>query len=85
MPHAFVCDAVRTPIGAYGGSLAQVRTDDLAAIPIREILARNPGLDPALIEDVVLGCANQAERQSQRRADGPAPGWPARRGDRHHG
>jgi len=60
MPHAFVCDAIRTPIGAYGGSLASVRTDDLAAIPIRELLARHPGLDPALVDDVVYGCANQA-------------------------
>ena len=57
---AFLCDAVRTPIGRYGGALAQVRADDLAAIPMRALLARNPGLDPALIDDVVYGCANQA-------------------------
>src|SRR5215469_4273335 len=56
----FVCDAVRTPIGRYGGALAKVRTDDLAAIPIRALLARNRKLDPAAIEEVVLGCANQA-------------------------
>src|SRR5580704_16344951 len=55
-----VCDAVRTPIGRYGGALAKVRTDDLAAIPIRALLARNPKLDPAAIDEVVLGCANQA-------------------------
>ncbi len=60
MSEAFICDAVRTPIGRYGGSLASVRTDDLAAIPLRALLARNPGLDPAAIEDVVMGCANQA-------------------------
>jgi 3-oxoadipyl-CoA thiolase len=56
----FVCDAVRTPIGRYGGVLAKVRADDLAAIPIRALLARNRKLDPAAIEEVVLGCANQA-------------------------
>jgi 3-oxoadipyl-CoA thiolase len=56
----FVCDAVRTPIGRYGGALAKVRTDDLAAIPIRALLARNRKLDPAAIDEVVLGCANQA-------------------------
>ncbi len=60
MSEAFICDAIRTPIGRYGGSLASVRTDDLAAIPLRTLLARNPGLDPAAIEDVIMGCANQA-------------------------
>jgi acetyl-CoA acyltransferase len=60
MAQAFLCDAVRTPIGSYGGSLAQVRTDDLAAIPIRALVARNPRLDLSQIDDVVLGCANQA-------------------------
>jgi acetyl-CoA acyltransferase len=57
---AFICDGIRTPIGRYGGSLAPVRTDDLAAIPIAALLARNPLLDPAAIDDVYLGCANQA-------------------------
>ena len=57
---AFICDGVRTPIGRYGGSLASVRTDDLAAIPIAALLARNQLLDPAAIDDVYLGCANQA-------------------------
>lgn len=56
----FICDMVRTPIGRYGGALAEVRTDDLAAIPICELLRRNPRLDPAAIDDVFLGCANQA-------------------------
>jgi acetyl-CoA acyltransferase len=57
---AFICDGVRTAIGRYGGSLASVRTDDLAAIPIATLLARNPRLDPASIDEVYLGCANQA-------------------------
>ncbi|HUA08017.1 MAG TPA: 3-oxoadipyl-CoA thiolase [Candidatus Acidoferrales bacterium] len=57
---AFICDGVRTPIGRYGGSLASVRTDDLAALPIAALLDRNPLLDPSAIDDVYLGCANQA-------------------------
>jgi 3-oxoadipyl-CoA thiolase len=60
MPEAFLCDATRTPVGRYGGSLAMVRTDDLAAIPIRAIVDRNPNLDISTIDDVVYGCANQA-------------------------
>src|SRR6187401_1381412 len=56
----FICDAVRTPIGRYGGALAKVRTDDLAAVPIRALMARNPKVDWAKLEDVVYGCANQA-------------------------
>src|SRR5436190_2717385 len=60
MADAFICDAVRTPIGRYGGALAAVRTDDLAAVPIVALLRRNPSLDPAAIEEVLLGCANQA-------------------------
>jgi 3-oxoadipyl-CoA thiolase len=60
MSEAFICDAVRTPIGRYGGVLAAVRTDDLAALPIAALLKRNPGVDPAAIEEVLLGCANQA-------------------------
>jgi 3-oxoadipyl-CoA thiolase len=57
---AFICDGVRTAIGRYGGSLAAVRTDDLGAVPIAALLARNPLLDPAGIDDVYYGCANQA-------------------------
>jgi 3-oxoadipyl-CoA thiolase len=57
---AFLCDAIRTPVGRYGGALSQVRADDLAAIPMRALLERNPGVDPARIDDVVYGCANQA-------------------------
>jgi len=60
MSEAFVCDAVRTPIGRYGGALAAVRTDDLAALPIAALLRRNPSLDPAAVEELLLGCANQA-------------------------
>ena len=60
MTDAFVCDAIRTPIGRYGGALAAVRADDLAAIPISALVARNPGLDASRIEDLIYGCANQA-------------------------
>jgi len=60
MTEAFICDAVRTPIGRYGGALATVRADDLGAVPIRALLERNPALDPAAVEEVILGCANQA-------------------------
>ncbi|MCW9583139.1 3-oxoadipyl-CoA thiolase [Klebsiella pasteurii] len=60
MRDAFICDGIRTPIGRYGGALASVRADDLAAIPLRELLNRNPKFDPASIDDVILGCANQA-------------------------
>ena len=57
---AFICDAIRTPIGRYGGALAGIRADDLAALPIKALMARNSKLDWALIEDVIYGCANQA-------------------------
>lgn len=60
MSDAFICDYIRTPIGRYAGALAQVRTDDLAAIPLAALLARNPGLNPAAVEEVWMGCANQA-------------------------
>ncbi len=60
MAEAFICDAVRTPIGRYGGALARVRPDDLAAHVIRALIERNPGLDAAAIDDVMMGCANQA-------------------------
>ena len=60
MPDAYICDALRTPFGRYGGSLSSIRTDDLAAHPLRALLDRNPSLDPAAIDDVVFGCANQA-------------------------
>jgi len=57
---AYICDAVRTPIGRYGGVLAQLRTDDLGAVPIRALIARNAGVDWSRVEDVYYGCANQA-------------------------
>ena len=60
MNHAFICDAVRTPIGRYGGMLASVRADDLGALPIRALITRNRQLDPAAIEEVYYGCANQS-------------------------
>lgn len=60
MTDAFICDAIRTPIGRYGGALSPVRADDLAAHPIAALLARNPKVDAATIEDVLYGCANQA-------------------------
>jgi acetyl-CoA C-acetyltransferase len=60
MTDAFICDALRTPFGRYGGALSGVRADDLGAIPMRALLARHPELDPAAIEDVIYGCANQA-------------------------
>ena len=59
-PQAFICDAIRTPIGRYGGALSSVRTDDLGAIPIRALMARNPGVDWEALSDVIYGCANQA-------------------------
>ena len=57
---AFIVDGIRTPIGSFGGSLGPVRGDDLAALVIRQLLDRHPGLDPALVDDVILGCVNQA-------------------------
>ena len=60
METAYICDAIRTPFGRYGGSLASIRTDDLAAIPIAALVARNAGVDWAALEDVIYGCANQA-------------------------
>ncbi len=60
MPEAFICDAIRTPFGRYGGALAAVRTDDLAALPIAALMRRNPGVDWAAVDDVAWGCANQA-------------------------
>ncbi len=60
MADVFICDAIRTPFGRYGGALAMVRTDDLAAIPIRSLVERNPGVDWGALDDVIYGCANQA-------------------------
>ena len=59
-PQAFICDAIRTPFGRYGGALSSVRTDDLGAIPLRALMLRNPNVDWAAVTDVIYGCANQA-------------------------
>src|ERR1044072_4380740 len=78
MEHAFICDAVRTPFGRYGGALAGTRTDDLAAIPLRALLARTPRLDPGAIDDVIYGCVNQAgeDNRSVARVAGLLAGLP---------
>jgi len=60
MTEAYICDAVRTPIGRYGGALAAVRADDLAAVPIRALIDRNAGVDWEAVDDLIYGCANQA-------------------------
>ena len=60
MNQAFICDAIRTPFGRYGGALSSVRTDDLAAIPLMALMARNPKVDWAAVTDVIFGCVNQA-------------------------
>jgi len=60
MKNAFICDAVRTPFGRYGGALSSVRTDDLAALPIKALISRHPSLDWGRVDDVIYGCANQA-------------------------
>src|SRR6188768_3349120 len=60
MNEAFICDAVRTPFGRHGGALASVRTDDLAAVPMRALVERNPDVRWAALDDVIYGCANQA-------------------------
>lgn len=60
MKDVFICDAIRTPVGRYGGSLATIRADDLAAIPLKALMERNPEVDFSTIDDVILGCANQA-------------------------
>ena len=57
---AFICDAIRTPFGRYGGALSSIRTDDLGAIPLKALMARNPGVDWQALDDVIYGCANQA-------------------------
>jgi 3-oxoadipyl-CoA thiolase len=59
-PQAFICDAIRTPFGRYGGALSSVRTDDLAAIPLRALMARNPRVDWQAVSDLIYGCVNQA-------------------------
>src|SRR5580692_1102402 len=60
MNDVFICDAIRTPFGRYAGALASIRADDLAAIPIRALIDRNPNVDWSAVDDVIYGCANQA-------------------------
>jgi acetyl-CoA acyltransferase len=60
MNNAYICDAIRTPFGRYGGALASVRADDLAAIPMKALMERNSTVDWAALDDVIYGCANQA-------------------------
>jgi len=60
METAYICDAIRTPFGRYGGTLASIRTDDLAAIPLKALLERNAGVDWNAVDDVIYGCTNQA-------------------------
>ena len=60
MEEAFLCDGIRTPVGRYGGALSSVRTDDLGAIPLKALMERNPEVDWEAVDDVIMGCANQA-------------------------
>ncbi|WP_439604902.1 beta-ketoacyl synthase N-terminal-like domain-containing protein, partial [Shinella sp.] len=60
MSDAYICDYIRTPIGRFGGSLSSVRADDLGAIPLKALMARNAGIDWEAVDDVIFGCANQA-------------------------
>src|SRR5881396_2720266 len=60
MTEVFICDAVRTPFGRYGGSLSSIRTDDLGALPLKALMERNPSVDWGAVDDVIYGCANQA-------------------------
>ena len=60
MSEVFICDAIRTPFGRYGGALAAIRTDDLAALPLKALMERNPSVDWGAVDDVIYGCANQA-------------------------
>src|ERR1700692_1738039 len=60
MSEVFICDAIRTPFGRYGGALATIRTDDLAALPLKALMERNPGVDWGAVDDVIYGCVNQS-------------------------
>ena len=60
MSDAFICDALRTPFGRYGGALSSIRSDDLAAIPIKALMERNPAVNWAAVDDLIFGCANQS-------------------------
>jgi acetyl-CoA acetyltransferase len=73
--HALICDAIRTPFGRYGGALAPVRADDLAAVPLRALIARNPQVDWSAVDDVILGCASRPARTTATWRAWP-PCWP---------
>src|SRR6202166_3521332 len=60
MSEVFICDAIRTPFGRYAGALSSIRTDDLAALPLKALMERNPGVDWGAVDDVIYGCATQA-------------------------
>jgi acetyl-CoA acyltransferase len=84
---AFICDAIRTPFGRYGGALVSVRTDDLGAIPLRALMERNPkNVDWQAVTDVLYGCANQAgeDNRNVARMSALLAGLPIERGRRHH-
>jgi acetyl-CoA acetyltransferase len=78
MSDAYICDGIRTPIGRYGGILSGIRADDLAAVPLRALLARNPAMDPEAVDDIILGCANQAgeDNRNLARMAGLLAGFP---------
>ena len=85
MKNAYICDYIRTPIGRYGGALSSVRTDDLAAEPIKALMARHKTLDWSALDDVILRQYQPGRRrQSQRSTNGPAAGWPSSRSARNH-
>ena len=69
MGDAFICDAVRTPIGRYAGALSSIRADDLGAVPLRALMERNKGVDWGVLEEVIFGCANQAGEDRPRHRD----------------
>src|SRR5256886_13167706 len=73
MRDVYICDAVRTPIGRFGGSLAKVRADDLAAVPIKALMAKNPKLDWAQVDEGFFGCANQAREDNRNGARNAPP------------
>jgi acetyl-CoA acyltransferase len=82
MAEAFICDYIRTPIGRFGGALAPVRADDLGAVPLKGLMARNAGMDWEAVDDVIYGCANQAGEDNRNvarmslAAGGPAASGP---------
>ena len=80
MTEVYVCDYIRTPIGRFGGALSSVRTDDLAALPIKALMARHPSLDWHAVDEVILGCANQAGAPRSRLASHLRRARLARRG-----